>query len=266
MSMRADFHMHTTFCDGKNTPEEMVQRGIEIGLSVMGFSVHSPLTRECTWAIRPDKTAEYRAEINRLREKYADQIRIYCGIEQDCYTNISPSGYDYIIGSAHAVFREGVYTDVDFSADASWDAINRFYDGDQYAFAEDYFTLVGGIVEKTGADIIGHFDLLSKFQDCGLSFDVNHPRYAAAWKAAADKLLKTGVPFEINTGAISRGYRKTPYPAPEILRYIADHGGRAIINSDSHMTDALGCSYDAAYKLAKEIGIPLVKQIKNIHF
>ena len=99
MSVLTDFHMHTTFCDGKNTAEEMVQRGIEIGLSVMGFSVHSPLTRECTWAIRPDKTAEYRAEINRLREKYADQIRIYCGIEQDCYTNIPPSGYDYIINS-----------------------------------------------------------------------------------------------------------------------------------------------------------------------
>ncbi len=264
--MRADFHMHTTFCDGKDTAEAMVLKGIELGLSVMGFSVHSPLTRDCTWAIRPDKTAQYRAEIHRLRDQYADKIRVYCGIEQDSFTNIPPVGYDYIIGSAHAVYRDGVYTDVDFSADASWDAINRFYDGDKYAFAEDYFALVGDIVDKTGADIIGHFDLLSKFQDCGLAFDVEHPRYAAAWKDAADKLLKTGVPFEINTGAISRGYRKTPYPAPEILRYIADHGGKAVINSDSHSTAALGCSYDAAYKLAKEIGIPLVNKIRDIEF
>ena len=266
MSMCADFHMHTTFCDGKNTPEEMVKKGIEIGLSVMGFSVHSPLTRDCSWAIRPDKTAEYRAEIYRLRDKYADKIRIYCGIEQDSFTECAPIGYDYIIGSVHAVLRCGVHTDVDMSPETSLDAISRFYDGDKYAFAEDYFALVGDIVEKTGADIIGHFDLLSKFQDHGLAFDVNHPRYAAAWKAAADKLLKTGVPFEINTGAISRGYRKTPYPAPEILRYLADHGGKAVINSDSHSTDALGCSYDAAYRIAKEIGIPLVDQIKDIHF
>ena len=33
----ADFHVHTTFCDGKNTAEEMVLAAIEAGFSVMGF-------------------------------------------------------------------------------------------------------------------------------------------------------------------------------------------------------------------------------------
>ena len=51
MKPTADFHMHTAFCDGKNTPEEMVLRGIEMGLSVIGFSVHSPLWEDCSWVI-----------------------------------------------------------------------------------------------------------------------------------------------------------------------------------------------------------------------
>ena len=63
--------MHTVFCDGKNTAEEMVLRGIDLGLSVMGFSVHSPLGRDCEWAIPAERLREYRDEIARLKKKYA---------------------------------------------------------------------------------------------------------------------------------------------------------------------------------------------------
>ena len=37
--MRADLHVHTTFCDGKNTPEEVVLTAIEMGLCKLGFSL-----------------------------------------------------------------------------------------------------------------------------------------------------------------------------------------------------------------------------------
>ena len=262
----ADFHMHTVFCDGKNTPEEMVLRGIEMGLSVMGFSVHSPLWRGCTWSIPYEKIEAYKGEINRLKEKYADKIRIYCGIEMDYLTELDTSGFDYVIGSVHHVCAGYEKVDVDHSADTSWDGIERYFEGDIYAYAEEYFRMVGEIVEKTNADLIGHFDLLNKFCDCGLAFDPENPRYIAAWRAAADKLLQTGVPFEINTGAISRGYRKTPYPAIDIMRYLAENGGTAVITSDSHSTDGLGCAYELAYKLAEEAGLPLVNRVGKIEF
>ena len=37
-----DFHIHTTFCDGASTPEEMVQAAIALGLKRLGFSGHAP--------------------------------------------------------------------------------------------------------------------------------------------------------------------------------------------------------------------------------
>ena len=262
----ADFHMHTVFCDGKNTPEEMVLRGIEMGLSVMGFSVHSPLWRGCTWSIPHEKIAAYREEINRLKDKYADKIRIYCGIEMDYLTELDTSEFDYVIGSVHHVCKGEGNIAVDTSAQVTLDGTSKYFDGDIYAYAEEYFRLVGDIVEKTNADLIGHFDLLNKFCDRGLAFDPENPRYVAAWKAAADKLLKTGVPFEINTGAISRGYRTTPYPALDIMRYLAENGGKAVITSDSHSTDGLGCAYELAYNFAKEAGLPLVNRVGKIEF
>ena len=38
---KADLHTHTSFCDGKNSPEEMVRSAVEKGFDVLGFSGHS---------------------------------------------------------------------------------------------------------------------------------------------------------------------------------------------------------------------------------
>ncbi len=266
LSPTADFHIHTAFCDGKNTPEEMILRGIEIGLSVIGFSVHSPLWKGCDWVIDADRMSDYRSEIERLRIKYADRIRVYCGIEKDFLTDFPTDDFDYVIGSVHYVCCGDEKISVDESAEVAWNGIRRCFNGDIYAYAEEYFRTLGNVAEKTNADIIGHFDLLIKFQERGLAFDFQNPRYIAAWQSAANKLLKTGVPFEINTGAISRGYRKAPYPALDIMRYLAEHGGKAVITSDSHSTDALGFAYERAYKLAKEAGLPLVNCVGKIEF
>ncbi len=61
----------------------------------------------------------------------------------------------------------------------------------------------------------------------------------AAWQKAVDRLLLAGVPFEINTGGMTRGYRQDAYPAKPIRDYIASHGGRFILSSDSHDTQTL---------------------------
>ena len=100
------------------------------------------------------------------------------------------------------------------------------------------------MVEVTQCDIIGHFDLITKFIEQEPAFDVNHPRYVKAWQKAADILLNSGKPFEINTGAISRGYRTEPYPSREIREYIRQHGGKMILSSDSHQKDTIAYRFD----------------------
>ena len=39
--IRRDYHVHTTFCDGKNTAEEMVKAAIALGMDEIGFSSHA---------------------------------------------------------------------------------------------------------------------------------------------------------------------------------------------------------------------------------
>ena len=267
MTHKQNLHTHTTYVDGKDTPEELILRAIELGFDSIGFSEHSYLSYSSfPNQLTAEKMDLYRNEILSLKQTYAHTLDVFCGLEYDFYSDLDTTGLDYLIGSVHYLQCGDEIKTFDMGLKETLDYINRYFDGDAYAYAEEYFRLVGDIVEKTNADLIGHFDLLTKFCDRGLAFDPENPRYVAAWKAAADKLLQTGVPFEINTGAISRGYRKTPYPALDIMRYLAEHGGKAVITSDSHTTEGLGCAYELAYTLAKEAGLHLVGRVGNIEF
>ena len=239
-----DLHVHTTFSDGKNTPEEMLLAAVEKGLDTIGFSDHSYTDFDEAWCMPEGGPAAYRAEITRLKEKYASVINVLCGIEQEYYTNLPAEGYDYVIGSVHYVLADGVYLPVDWKAEKQIEAADAHFGGDLYAFAEAYFDTVGRVVEKTNADIIGHFDLVSKFNEGGRLFDETHPRYRKAWMRAADKLLETGKRFEINTGAMGRGYRSEPYPNAEMREYIKARGGKFILSGDCHRTDTIAYAFE----------------------
>lgn len=239
-----DLHMHTCYCDGKNTPEEMVQSAIEKGLTTVGISGHSYTFFDESYCMQKADIPRYLAECRYLRAKYFDQIHVLCGVEQDYYSEYPTDDFDFVIGSVHYIKVKGEYIPVDESIEILRAAVQKHFDGDVYALCEAYFATVADVVKKTECDIIGHFDLISKFIEKEPLFDVTHPRYATAWKAAVDRLVQYGVPFEINTGAISRGYRTQPYPSEEMREYIREKGGRFDLSSDAHSTDAIACGFE----------------------
>ena len=249
-----DFHVHTTYCDGKNSPEEMVRAAIDLKMTRLGFSVHSYTDFDESFCIKKDKIADYKAEIRGFAKKYKDKIQILCGVEQEYFSEEPTDGFDYVIGSVHYVKKAGEFFDVDNTPEIFVNGVNKHYNGDFSACAEDYFACVGDVVRKTGADIIGHFDLITKFNQDNCLFDTENPRYMAAAKKAVDSLLSCGKPFEVNTGAISRGWRKEAYPEAWILKYIAQMGGRIVLSSDSHSAQTLCYRFEEYQQLVKELG------------
>lgn len=226
-----DLHMHTTWSDGENTPEEMIEEAIRRGLETVGISDHSS-GDPCGMTL--EQSVEYRAEMARLKEKYAGKIRVLCGLERDYFTD-DFADYDYTIGSVHWLrMPDGHRISIDWTPEKLREGAEKYFGGDFYALAEAYYATVANVVEVTKCDIIGHFDLVTKFIEVDPAFDTKNPRYIKAWQQAADALLKTGKPFEVNTGAISRGYRTEPYPAKDIRDYIRAHGGKLIMSSDAH--------------------------------
>lgn len=250
--IKTNFHTHTRYCDGADTPEALVIAAIEKGFHTIGFSGHSYLEMDETYSMNPVREKNYFNHITSLKDQYKDQIEILCGIEQDFYSAMSKYPYDYRIGSVHYVLKNGEYLMVDGSAAELNDILNRYYGGEFDLFAKDYFSTVCDVVEKTNADIIGHFDLILKNQD-RIHYTPTSRFYGYA-EEAVYKLLKSNKPFEINTGAMARGYRKTPYPDDKILKFIYEGGGNIIFSSDCHAKENLDFGFAYAKKIAVETG------------
>ena len=229
----SNYHTHTCFCDGKDSPEELILEAIRLGCPEIGFSGHSHTPHE-DYCMTVEGTGEYLRTLRSLRERYADRIRVLIGIEQDYYGDLPTDGYDYIIGSVHSMYKDGVYLCVDYTTEVFQRDVAEHYAGDYYAYAEDYYALVAQVREKTGCQIIGHFDLVTKFNEGDRLFDTGHPRYRKAALAALDRLCAEPVIFEINTGAISRGYRTQPYPQDFILEELRRRKMPLLLSSDCH--------------------------------
>lgn len=246
-----DLHMHTAYCDGKDTPEDMVLSAVDKGLDTVGISGHSYTFFDESYCMQKEDIPRYIAELRYLRAKYFDRIHVLCGVEQDYYSDYPTDEFDYIIGSVHYIKVGDEYIPVDESVEILRAAVQKHFGGDVYALCELYFDTVADVVEKTRCDIIGHFDLISKFIEREPLFDTEHPRYVKAWKAAVDRLVTYDVPFEINTGAISRGYRTQPYPDEEMIAYIKAKGGRLILSSDAHSKENVAYKFEEYEPLLK---------------
>ena len=256
--IRGDFHVHTRFCDGQSSPERMVRAALKKGMPAIGFSGHSHTAFDESWCMSGAGALAYRAEIARLKAAFAGRIDVLCGVEQDMCSDAPTAGYDYVIGSVHYLRAGDGYLPVDESAGHQRDAAARHFGGDVLAFAEAYYRQLAHVREATGCGVIGHFDIVAKFNADGALFDENDPRYVRAWHDAADALLPTGAVFEINTGGIARGWRSVPYPAPPILEYLIARGARFLLSGDAHRPAGLGFGFDEWGAWALERGAVLV--------
>ena len=253
MKMRCNLHTHTCFCDGKDTPEQLVQTALRLGFETIGFSGHCLTEFDRSYCMDEEKTRQYRKEIARLQAAYGDQIAIFCGIEQDRYGVQPEQPYAYAIGSVHYVKRNQKYIPVDETADILKTAIQQDYQENPYRLLEDYFRAVVEIGQQT--DLVGHLDLVTKFSEQVTLFDERAPRYRELAIAAVEKLIASGHGcFEINTGAMARGYRTTPYPAPWLLCEIQARGGSICITTDCHDRNQLDYGYEQTVNLAIECG------------
>ena len=322
---RSNYHTHTYYCDGKNSPEEMVEQAIKLGFRSLGFSGHQYSDPDKDYAMTEEKESKYRSDIIGLKEKYNDKINIFLGTERDYFSDES-SEFEYIIGSAHHLLvknhTRATYprkieddkteesngsrnshnsddsllnmVDVDWSPEIVDKQVKDFFDGDYMAYAEAYYDFESNVLEKTRGQIVGHFDLITVFNGAGVDdivmsnpseladvvmpggevsgdlkngkfrvntfFDENDSAYKSFALRSAERIVeqfinnnrakklpkgfpeelgevidKTGLPiFEINTGAMAKGRRSIPYPAPFIIEHLAELGVPMIINSDCH--------------------------------
>lgn len=249
-------HTHSTLCDGKNTLAEMASAAYDAGVRYFGASGHShtPVPSDAGCVLDADLSA-YWAEALRLREEYAGRMEVLLGIEWDSQSDGIRNGFDYWIGSVHELhsLKTGEYYCVDWGAESLTACRDKACGGDFLSVAEWYYQDVAALARQKPT-ILGHIDLITKLNPDGAFFDETAPRYRAAALGALHAADPTATLLEINTGAVQRGYRKAPYPAPFLLKEWRAMGGMVILTSDAHSTDAILFGYDMAAEAARNAG------------
>lgn len=259
---KINLHTHSTFCDGKNTPEEMVLSAIEKGFSVLGFSGHSMYPFSSDWHIPSNSHQDYVKTIRSLAEKYQDKIKILCGFECDYFPPLSipekshfgDLAPDYLIGAVHYVSNAGFQTTVDDSTENVKKGLEKLYQGDGKHLVQDYFQAQREMLEKGSFEIWAHPDLVRKRNGILHFFDENENWYKEEIKATVKIAAKTDVIAEINTGAIARGAMDDVYPSAYFLDLLHEAGVPVCINSDCHNAPDLDCAFDRAVEIARKAG------------
>ena len=253
MIYKTDYHVHTTYGDGKSTPEECIAPAIAAGLHEIGFSEHLNLFNDKEeWTMGPEGVGKYLKHLTNLRDS-CNEIKVKIGFEVDFFPGeervlgkfLSSLNVDYLIGAVHymgdssVVFGPESYKGKNF---------NRLF--------EVYFEMVIEAVSSELFDIIGHCDLIRMF---GHKPDFNpEPLY----RELALSMKKHNVAFEINTNGRNRPLADF-YPDRKFLHVFREENVPVCVNSDAHMPSRIGQYFNEAYDLLRYAGFSEMAVFEN---
>ena len=249
MRYPADYHLHTPLCrHATGEPEAYATRALEIGLTEIGFSDHSPMPQDGydNWRMLLSELEEYVAKVRRVQKDFP-RLTVRLALEVDyipgCESWVRDLAarypWDYFIGSVHYV-AEG--WDVDNPAKK-----HLWHERDSDEIWSIYFERLICAVESKLFDYIAHPDLPKKFNiypktDC-LPWFQNFLRAAHQHQ----------IPFEINTGGLRKDCREM-YPSTRFLRLASEYQLPIVFGSDAHAPEEVGDHFAEAVQLARHTG------------
>ena len=249
MQLPADYHMHTPLCrHAVGEPVDYARRAVELGLTEIGFSDHSPMPRDDfdDWRMFDRQLDEYVAKV-RLAQTAFPQLTIRLGLEVDYIPGhekwirqlAARHPWDYFIGSVHYVSD-------------SWDIDNpaklaEWKKRDPFEVWTLYFERLSLAAKSKLFQIIGHADLPKKFsirpwQNC-------RQLYQDFLNAAA----QAGCAIELNTAGLRKDCREI-YPCAELLDIAWRKSVPITFGSDAHAPAEVGMNFAEAIALARSVG------------
>jgi len=247
--MRIDIHNHTTLCNhATGTTQEYIERAIELGIDVFGFSEHAPMHFDEHYRLKLEDKLLYENDVKFLKEKYKKDIEILLGYEVDylkgdyILPEVVNSELDYLIGSVHFLMQNGDNWGFD-----NPEFIGEYKNKDIDKVWEDYFEAIKQMAKTNLFDIVGHLDLMKVFKYL--------PKKDIKLLAldSLKEIKKANMVVEINAA----GYRKPiaeQYPSRELLELCFDLDIPITFSSDAHSVEQVGFQYEKTSSLAKEIG------------
>ncbi len=210
MSYKADTHMHSIYSyDGQMKLEDMVERGMDLGLEYMAFTEHLEFG-QINMNQFLNRYDLYKREVERLQELYPN-ITLLKGVEVSNPENYSEQmrvlkmlDLDYIIGSNHILPDDNSKREILL-----------------------YYQRILGMVINCDIDAVGHLDYLRRRVDDSL---LPNDMIGVIFK----EMIRKNIALEINTSAVRRSGLDS-FPSDEKLELYRSLGGNMVTyGSDAH--------------------------------
>jgi len=242
--VRIDLHNHTTRCNhAVGTVDEYIQRAIELGIDIYGFSEHAPMDFDPKYRLPFEEMKAYTSDILTAKEKYKGDIGILLGYEVDWLQGhmndkVLNADVDYLIGSVHFIDKWS-FDNPEF--------IGGWKNKDIDEIWKAYFEATEAMAKSGKFDIVGHLDLIKVFK----FMPKQDVRVLA--KNVLQAIKKSNMVVEVNTAGLRKPVGEM-YPSRALLEEAYTLGIPITFSSDAHAVGQIGAGYDLATALAKDIG------------
>jgi len=237
-----NYHSHSHFSDGKGSPELYAKAAIENGLYAYGYSCHSPVPFASGWNMKFENLVNYITEIQRLKEKYSNEIKLFLGLEIDYMKDtIGPDNFknfnlDYTIGGIHFLGFMPDGTPWDFDRGKSWfkQGLDELFSGDVKKLVSYYYQQITDMITDQKTDVLAHFDIINKYNAGKVFLNPDEKWYKDIAFGALDVVSKSGIVVEINTRGVLRKLDTEFYPSNSILKRCLELKIPVCLSADTH--------------------------------
>lgn len=252
MSYMVDYHMHTTFSDGKSSYLSYLEVARKKDLAEIGFTDHITLT-PVDWGVKEIDYPVLRENLKNLCNNFSEDVQVRFGLEMDYFPGreeeirkiIAYFPVDYVIGSVHFIG--------DWNFDSDQSLYGKWSNNDLY---RKYFELLQQAAKSGLFDVIGHFDLIKKLQ-CWPESD-----QSALYEETLKIFKEANVVLELNTSGRDHPCNEF-FPNREILSTASKLGIQVTLGSDAHHPEQVARHFDSAIALLKEVGYTKITRFRN---
>jgi histidinol-phosphatase (PHP family) len=236
---KVNYHTHTIGSDGKLNPEELIKLAIKKKFEIIGITDHYHFPQGFRDWGNEFYSDEHYKELQRLKEKYKDKIKILVNVEFDWLKDYkkwikkeaTKRKYNFKFISVHFLKIGKEYFPLDYN-EKTFKKMTKDIGGIRKLVRLYYKNLREAI--KSGCfDVVGHLDIIKIYNKNKKYFSEKEDWYKNEITKTLKLIKKKNMKIDLNTSGLRKPCSEQ-YPSFEILKEANKMKIQFLIGTDAH--------------------------------